>query len=223
MDQPVSFDAAPQSAEARSAPEVVHFRQILLWPLHLTQTANCATQDHAESFARLAPGNPWFEVADEFTGDPADFQERHYNEFVTFLPPVQRFLYGQGSKSAGNPIKVMRRSDIAQVSVTLAPGAAPLQLNVSHIDLYFFFDIDVAILAFELFADAIPLATAQDIMFRLGRAYPAYWEKDGAPGHCPQRVEWLSAMGEVLAASDFEQRSKYLANSMRTSARRSRR
>ena len=34
-------------------------------------------------------------MADEFTGDPGEFKERHYGEFVTFLPYVQRFLYGE--------------------------------------------------------------------------------------------------------------------------------
>lgn len=196
IDLPLQDEAALGSAEPQSAAEVAHFRQILVWPVHLTQAANTGiAHNHAAAFARLGADNPWTEVADEFTGDPADFQERHYNEFVTFLPPVQRFLYGQGASGRGNPIRVMRRTDIAEVSVTLAAGEAPVRLRVSHIDLYFFFDIDIAILAFEVFAEDIPLVTAQEIMFRLGRAYPAYWEKDGMPGHCPWRVEWLSPKG----------------------------
>lgn len=212
MDLPLTAEALMRSAQTPPAQEVTHFRHILVWPVHLTRSANCgATHDLAEIFAKLAPDSPWYEVADEFTGDPADFQERHYNEFVTFLPPVQRFLYGQGKTRCGNPIKVMRRADIAEVRVTLAPGAEPTRLKVTHIDLYFFFDIDVAILAFEISAEGIALATAQEIMFRLGRAYPAYWEKDGSPGHCPWLVEWLTQGGEVLAASDLGDRAKYLA------------
>ena len=35
------------------------------------------------------------------------------------------------------------------------------------------------ILALEVFADDVPFETAQDLLFRLGRAYPAYWEKSG--------------------------------------------
>lgn len=212
MDLPLKTTATPLPAESMPADMVTHFRQILVWPVHLTQAASTGNaNDHAAAFAKLVPDNPWYEVADEFTGDPADFQERHYNEFVTFLPPVQRFLYGQGGSRRGNPIKVMRRCDIAEVRVTLTAGSAPTQLKISHIDLYFFFDIDVAILALELFAESIPLATAQEIMFRLGRAYPAYWEKDGTPGHCPWLVEWVSTTGEVLAASDLADRAKYLA------------
>ena len=222
MDQQVDAAATAATGPGESeapAPEVTHFRQILLWPVHLVRPANAdLSRDHAEEFAKLAAGHPWHEVEDEFTGDPADFQERHYNEFVTFLPPVQRFLYGQGlGKTAGrscgrNPIRVMRRRDIAALRLALTPDAAPITLNVAHIDLHFFFDIDVAILALEVFADNLPLATAQDIMFRLGRAYPAYWEKDGAPGHCPSLFEWLSSDGQVVTRSDFADRAKYLAH-----------
>jgi hypothetical protein len=51
----------------------------------------------------------------------AGFQERHYNEFVTFLPYVQQFLYGEGrcaqhsgAADAGPPMRVFRRRDIAR-------------------------------------------------------------------------------------------------------------
>lgn len=212
MDQ--DFEAAA-SADARQA--VAHFRQILFWPVQLVAPPGDKTHDHASAFASLGPGNPWAAVEDEFTGDPKDFQERHYNEFVTFLPPVQRFLYGKGGPTNGGtcgstPIKVMRRNDIERIRVVLTPGEAPVELKIAHIDLYFFFDIDIAILALEFFADDLPLPTVQDVMFRLGRAYPAYWEKNNAPGHCAQRIEWLSRSGSVLASSDFENRAKYLAH-----------
>ena len=105
--------------------QVKHLRQILLWPVQIVPTEEgAAAQDYFELLATPSAENPWREVEDEFTGDPADFQERHYNEFVTFLPAVQRFLYGQGlgkSVRTGfgeSPIKVLRRSD--------PPGAAPL-------------------------------------------------------------------------------------------------
>ena len=76
---------------------------------------------------------------------------------------------------------------------TLTPDTQPLDLSVAHVDLYFFFEIDIAILALELFTDDIPLAAAQDVMFRLGRAYPAYWEPTGQAGHCPSKVEFVIA------------------------------
>jgi hypothetical protein len=62
-----------------------------------------------------------------------------------------------------------------------------------------------------VFGADLDLATAQDILFRFGRAYPPYWDADGRGGHCPWRVEWLAASGEVLARSDYEKRAKYLA------------
>lgn len=206
---------AEDSDSAGTKPRVSHFRQILFWPVQLVPPVGTSSHDHAAAFARLHPENPWRAVDDEFTGDPDDFQERHYNEFVTFLPPVQRFLYG---KSAGhdtatcgnNPIKVLRRTDIASLRVTLRPGEAPVLLDVAHVDLYFFYDIDIAILAFEFSAEGLDLSVAQDIMFRLGRLYPAFWHSDGSPGHCAIKTEWLSKTGVVLAASDFEDRKSYL-------------
>ena len=63
----------------------------------------------------------------------------------------------------------------------------------------------------EVAAGQLPLAVAQDVMFRLGRAYPAGWDEHGRALHCASRVEWLGAEGEVLAASDYERRERYLA------------
>jgi hypothetical protein len=196
---------------------VTHLRQILLWPVYLLPLdENAPLQDHWEQLAKPAPDNPWFELDDEF-GDPNEFQARHYNEFVTFLPPVQRFLYGQGlgrsvSKVYGeSPIRVMRRADISKARVTLDRGSEPITLNVAHVDLYFFFDIDIVLLALEVYVDDIAFDTAQNLMFRFGRAYPAYWETSGRGGHCPWKVEWLSLDGSVLATSDYENREKFLS------------
>ncbi|MBR2535353.1 MAG: hypothetical protein IKE66_04705 [Hyphomicrobium sp.] len=196
-----------------------HFRNILVWPVHLVATGNgSASHDHAGVFAKLGSDNPWKELEDEFTGDPEEFQERHYHEFVTFLPPAQRFLYGQGigrkidGTSGESPIKVMRRCDIASVRLVLKPGDAPITLRIAHIDLYFFYDIDIAILVIEVAADNLPLVTAQDIMLRFGRAYPAWWDKAGNPGHCPAEVTWISQSGEVLATSDYQERRKFLSH-----------
>ena len=219
MDQIVSNAGGGQTGGRARVPVAAHFRNILVWPIHLVATGSAKnTHDHAGVFAKLGPNNPWREVEDEFTGDPAEFQERHYHEFVTFLPPAQRFLYGQGiskktdGTSGESPIKVMRRSDIASVRLELAPGSAPVDLKIAHIDLYFFYDIDIAILVLEVAADNLPLATAQDIMLRFGRAYPAWWNKAGHPGHCPTKVSWISHTGEVLAVSDYEDRLKFLSH-----------
>ncbi|HEX6828575.1 MAG TPA: hypothetical protein VF104_06310, partial [Burkholderiales bacterium] len=80
---------------------VRHFRQVLLWPLQLMPLADGAqVQRHWEHLERASGENPWAEVLDEFA-DPSQFQERHYIEFVTFLPYVQRFLYGESGGAGG--------------------------------------------------------------------------------------------------------------------------
>jgi hypothetical protein len=196
------------------------FRQILLWPLQLMPLdEHVQVHRHWQFIAREAPGHPWREVADEFTGNPQDFQERHYAEFVNFLPYVQRVLYGTGKgitddargEGCESSLRVFRRSDVQGVRITLDGHGAPTELHISHVDLYFFFDLDVVIPVIETWGTDLDLATAQDILFRFGRAYPPYWEADGRGAHCPWLVEWLGAKGEVLARSDYEQRAKYLA------------
>ena len=96
--------------------QVRHFRQQLFWPLQLMPLrTESQIQNHWQVLEQSQSQHPWREVDDEFTGDPADFQERHYGEFVTFLPHVRRFLYGDGkgrvSKPAESPIRVFRRND----------------------------------------------------------------------------------------------------------------
>ncbi|MCP5232266.1 MAG: hypothetical protein H6948_09195 [Zoogloeaceae bacterium] len=195
-----------------------HFRQILLWPLQLMPLrADSQIQNHWEVLEQPAPDNPWREVDDEFTDDPAGFQPRHYSEFVNFLPHVQRFLYGEGKARGANPgkspIRVFRRRDIARLRCTYPdPAMAPREFEIAHIDLYFFYDLDVVVLTVEIQASDIPLDCAQETLFRLGRAYPIYWEPNGDGGHCLKRTEWLSAAGEVLASSDYELQARFLAH-----------
>lgn len=197
---------------------VRHFRQILVWPIQLMPIREGAPiQKHWERLQTSDHDNPWRELVDEFTGDPSDFQERHYSEFVTFLPFVQRFLYGEGKGTGSavhqeSSIRVFRRADIAKVKMTFPrPHADSVTFTVAHVDLYFFYDIDVAILVVEVYADDLPLSQAQNALFRFGRCYPTYWEPDGHGGHCPKQVEWLSAEDKVLAVSDYENREKYLS------------
>ncbi|HWB47952.1 MAG TPA: CorA family divalent cation transporter [Stellaceae bacterium] len=216
MDDAIGAASSEQRPGPRGGLHVAHFRQILLWPVYLiAPAAQPDVPDFAQRLLDLAPAGMWREVSDEFTTDPGDFQERHYNEFVAFLPAVQRFLYGHGADggngdAAGTPIRVLRRTDIARTRVQLRRGDAPVMFEVAHADLYFFFDIDVAVLALEIYADHVPLSLAQDLMFQFGRAYPSYWEGDGQAGHCPAQVEWLDAGDTVLAVSDYEDRRKYL-------------
>jgi hypothetical protein len=197
---------------------VRHFRQILLWPIQLMPIHEDAPiQKHWELLEAADHDNAWRRVMDEFTGDPREFQERHYSEFVTFLPYIQRFLYGEGKGSdldvqQESSLRVFRRHDVAKVRVTFpGPHTVPVTFSVAHVDLYFFYDIDVAILVMEIYADDLPLPQAQNALFRLGRCYPMYWEPDGHGGHCPKYVEWLSSEDKVLAVSDYDNREKYLS------------
>jgi hypothetical protein len=138
---------------------------------------------------------------------------------VTFLPYVQRFLYGQartrsGARTRGygeSPIRVLRRSDISHARLTFMDGLA-LSFAIKHIDLYFYYDVDVSMLAFEFYAEDLPLSRVQDLLFRFGRCYPAQWDEHGVPDQCMRNVEWLDAAGEVLASSDFGDREAYLTH-----------
>jgi hypothetical protein len=193
---------------------VRHFRQIALWPLQLMPVRAGPVQRHWELLD--APDGSWSEVVDEFCEDPRAFQERHYREFVTFLPYAQRFLYGSSTgqeisrRNAQASIHTYRRGDIRTARITLEPGGPAWTFQVAHVDLHFFVDADVALLAFEMHADDLPLDVAQNTMFRFGRAYPGFWEKNGDGGNCPHSVEWLDAGGAVLASSDYADRGKYL-------------
>lgn len=205
------------------ARQVRHLRQVLLWPLRLIPGD---VGDDSETrrapwrlLRELGDASPWREQHDEYTGDADGFHERHYNEFVTFLPYVQRFLYGEGRaaragdpRSAGSPMRVFRRHDIAAVRVVGKPGDAPVTLNVVHVDLYFFYGCDIVILNVEVGADELPIETAQEILYRFGRAYPAGWYADGRAQHSLAACEWLDAQGRVLAASDVQQRDAFLAH-----------
>eukprot|EP01041_Mallomonas_annulata_P020203 gene20203-39879_t len=136
---------------------VRHFGQILLWPLRLMPVRGAEAQ-HAkpwEILSAMGDATPWREVVDEYTGDACNFHERHYNEFVTFLPYVQRFLYGEGHAKGGgqvhgSPMRVFRRHDVSAVRVVLRPGADAITLNVVHVDLYFFLDLDLVLLNVEV-------------------------------------------------------------------------
>ena len=198
---------------------VRRFRQILLWPLQLMPAREGAqVQRPWEVLQSTAIDNPWHEVIDEFGGAPGQYQERHYNELVTFLPYVQRFLYGEGGTDendadndhGNSPMRVFRRDDVTAVRLISRPGAAPVQLSIAHVDLYFFFDIDVMLLNVEVYADDLPLDLAQDILHRFGRAYPAGWDAQGQGIHSMYSVEWLADDGSVLAASDSREREKFL-------------
>src|SRR5437870_10849875 len=90
----LATDSRPAGASTVPAVPVRHFRQVLLWPLRLMPVEG--QPGPPWHLLRDMPGSPWQEVVDEYTGQAGGFHERHYNEFVAFLPYVQRFLYGEG-------------------------------------------------------------------------------------------------------------------------------
>ena len=200
---------APGSARPSTEVIVREFRQILLYPLQLVPMHGRAqTAAHWESL--MALDCAWHDGADTV------FAERHYSEFVAFMPDVQRFLYGEGRSAAGasgygaSPIRVFRRSDVAKAAVTLRDGDPALIFDVARVELYFFYDIDLAILAVEIVGNGMTLAQTQDTLFRLGRAYPSSWDADGGGSHCCHKVLLLNEADEVLAASDYEHKQRYL-------------
>ena len=214
-----AVDAAGPPAAAAT---VRHLRQILLWPLRLMPVPPDA-KGHRRTpwqvLRDLGDACPWQEIDDEYTGDSARFHERHYNEFVTFLPYVQRFLYGDGrsrrnagSRDADAPMRVFRRDDVRRIRVTPQRGDAPITLDVIHIDLYFFFDIDVVLLNVEVGVDNLALPQAQELLYRFGRGYPSGWDAQGEPLHTVAEVEWLDAQGQVLADSDAHDREAFLSH-----------
>ena len=196
-----------------------HFRQVVLWPLQLMPVKpGVPVQRHWEVLEEPAAGNPWSELRDELNADSREIRERYYKEFVTFLPYVQRFIYGsmagQEAASRGGRAKPARVSPRgrARRSASRSRTDGARRSTVEEVALYFFLDADVAILAVELWANDIPLERAQDMVFRFGRAYPAWWTSTGEGGNCPRRVEWLDAAGAVLAVSDYEQKQNYLSH-----------
>src|SRR5215470_8996111 len=164
---------------------VRHFRQIIIWPLQLLPIRKGAQiQEPWQLLEQSGGSHPWSEVRDEFGCDPGEFQQRHYSEFVTFLPYVRSFLYGEakgdGAGPIESPIRVFRRSDVAKLRMVYpetGTSLAPVTFNVAHIDLCFFYDIDVVIPVVEIYADDLSLTCAQETMYRFGRAYPTYWRE----------------------------------------------
>ena len=165
----------PASPDSFVTPTVVrHLRQVLLWPLRLISTATDDSEQRRAPWRLLremGETSPWREQHDEFTGDAAQFHERHYNEFVAFLPYVQRFLYGEGRSgrsddehSERSPMRVFRRHDIAAVRVQPRASDAPVTLEVVHIDLYFFYGVDIVLLNVEVAGDDPAAPTRGDFI-----------------------------------------------------------
>ncbi len=207
-----------EEATADHEMRVPLFHASLLWPLQLEPLAAEEVEGRHWEVLEALKNKPWQRIDDEFTADPGLFQERHYREFVSFLPYVQRFLYGEGRSSkrspgddiGESPVHVFRRKDIASLRLTLRPDSSPVTLHVVHLDLYFFHDLDLVIFNLEVRGDDLPLSQVRDILFRFGRAYPSGWDEEGSGLHNVYLSEWLSHDGQILTVSDSERRGKFL-------------
>lgn len=197
--------------------QVHRFRQILLWPLQLMPIEGAEDAPYWQVLEQ-APGLAgWHRVANEFEAERSPFEERHYKEFVVFLPYVQRFLYGEGRGSVSgddniseSTRRVYCRQDIARLRLILRAGDDPLELEVDHIHLWLFDDLDVAFLKVEIHGQELPLSRVLDLLYRFGRAYPTGWNECGQGVHNALSAEWLAADGRVLASSDTGEREKYI-------------
>ncbi|MET0178910.1 MAG: hypothetical protein ABW194_00310, partial [Novosphingobium sp.] len=169
-------------------------------------------------WARLmALDSAWHDAADDLASSDPWTAEQHYTEFAGFMPDVQRFLYGdEGSATdaggyGASPIHVFRRSDVVRAEVTLRAGDPVIPFEVARVELYFFYDIDLAILAVEIVGRDLTLAQAQETLFRFGRAYPGAWQDDGRAVHCCD-VTLFDEHGREVAASDHGCKQRYLAS-----------
>lgn len=199
---------------------VRHFREVLFWPVQLMPIGNGdGAQPQWERLLQDGEGN-WRQLEDRFRPESQEFAERHYKEFVTFLPYVQRFLYGEshssvtheaGDRPGDSAIRIFRRRGVAALRLVLREGEVPITLTVEHIELWFFDDINVAFLKMELSGTDLPFAQVYDLLYRFGRAYPTGWDRDGNGKHNAHVTEWLAEDGTVLASSDTNNQEKFLS------------
>ncbi|MEO6091917.1 MAG: hypothetical protein ABIT04_02170 [Novosphingobium sp.] len=191
---------------------VREFRQMLIWPIELLPSCDGSGVDHCQ---RLLADGHWREVSAAQAMRHGPTRQRIYTEFSAFMPDAQRFLYGEGDNRLGgglqpSPLRIFRRDDVAAARIQNDAQAPVLPFDVSHVGLFFFYDIDLAILVVEVAGRDITLHQAQDMLFRFGRAYPTGWDSRGGGAHCCERVELLDSGGALLAASDYDDKDRYL-------------
>ncbi len=133
------------STSASAALQVRRLHQILLWPLRLMPLDRGEPGAPRRPWELLAgsPDSRWRELVDEYTGGAENFHERHYQEFVTFLPLCSasstaraRSRLHAGDASAESAMKVYRRHDVKGLRLRLREGGEALSLSVIHVDLY---------------------------------------------------------------------------------------
>ena len=201
---------------ALSTKVVREFNHTLLWPITLQPLRREAGANQVSFWDMLKrrPG-PW-----EFVDDALLIEDESclagYEEFVYFLPYVQRFLYGVGDEGRGaqSSLHAFQRHDLKEVRLRAEPNSEEIALLVKRARLYFFYDIDIALAVLEVAGENIALDTAVEIMDRFGRPYPPAWEADGGGAHCLYSVEFWGSDdaggATLLSKSDYGDREKYL-------------
>ena len=191
---------------------VREFHHTLLWPITLRPLRRESGADavHYWDVLKRKPG-PWKYAADTLLIEDESCVAG-YEEFVYFLPYVQRFLYGVGDAGRGaqSSLYAFTRDDIAKVEVELVKGAQTIHLDVLRARLYFFYDIDVAVAVLEVAGKDIPLADAVELIDRFGRPYAPAWESLDRGAHCPYRVAFRGHDGALLSQSDYGDRYKFI-------------
>ncbi len=191
---------------------VREFHHTLLWPITLGALSRKAGADNLNYWDVLKrqPG-PWQYVDDTLLIEDESCLAG-YEEFVYFLPYVQRFLYGVGDEGRGaqSSLHAFKRDDIATVEVNLKANSPVIKLDVLRARLYFFYDVDVAVAVLEVAGKDIPLADAVEMMDRFGRPYAPAWEASNQGAHCPHRVAFFDAAGALLSQSDYGDREKFI-------------
>jgi hypothetical protein len=191
---------------------VRQFHHTLLWPVTLRPLAKTSGADVTHFWDKLKrnPG-PWTYVADTLLIEDESCVAG-YEEFVYFLPYVQRFLYGVGDEGRGaqSSVHAFTRNDIRSVDIVLHKGANTISLDVLRARLYFFYDLDVAIAVMEVAGQNIALPDAIEIMDRFGRPYAPAWESADQGAHCPYLVAFKGHQGELLSQSDYGDRDKFI-------------
>jgi hypothetical protein len=191
---------------------VREFHHTLLWPVTLRPLKREPGADvvHYWDMLQRNPG-PWKYVEDTLLIEDESCVAG-YEEFVYFLPYVQRFLYGVGDEGRGaqSSLYAFTRDDIRHAEVQLNRDSSTITLEVMRSRLYFFYDVDVAVAVLEVRGRDLPLSDVVELIDRLGRPYAPAWDSLGQGAHCPFRVAFLDAAGQLLSQSDYGDRDKFV-------------
>ena len=107
---------------------------------------------------------------------------------------------------------MFRRTDVAKVRITYPdPSATPVTFEVAHVDLYFFYDIDMVILTMEVYADDLPLTRAGHPLPFRPRGIRPIGSRRAGEATARSASSGFRSDGKVLAVSDYEKQEKYLS------------